>query len=136
MCRTTLVLLGLASLCLGLPGCSRNKPLQVTGQVTWEGKPLEQGIITFRPANLKGPTAEAPIVKGSYTVEIAPGEKRVSIQGFQVVGKRRASPLDPGSPEVEDKRQILPVKYSDKEKTELSRTIEPGATKLDFDLKP
>jgi len=136
MYRTTLVLLGLASICLGLPGCSRNKPLQVSGQVTWEGQPLEQGIITFRPADLKGPTAEATIAKGSYKVEVTPGEKKVSIQGFKVVGKRRASPLDPSSPEVDQKQQILPAKYSDKEKTELTRTVEAGTTKLDFDLKP
>ena len=136
MRRVTALFLVLACLGVCLPGCSGSKLNPVQGQVTWEGQPLEEGTITFRPADGKGPSAEAPIVKGQYSVNVKPGDKKVAIQGYQVEGQRRASELDPNSPIVPNRKQIIPPRFSDRDKTELTRKVDPGAGKLDFDLKP
>jgi hypothetical protein len=136
MRRVTALVLAVACLGVCLPGCSWSKLKPVEGRVTWEGQPLEEGTITFRPADGKGPSAEAPIVKGQYSVNVKPGDKKIAIQGYKVEGQRRASELDPNSPMVPNKRQLIPPRYSDRDKTELTRKIEAGASKLDFDLKP
>lgn len=116
-------------------GCA-SSPLQlVSGQVTVDGQPLEQGTIDFLAADGNGPTAAALIQDGVYSVEMMPGPKKVIIRGYKVVGQEHASRLDPNSPLVDKKEQFLPPVYSDELKTTLTADIPAGGKPdLDFSL--
>ena len=43
--------------------------LSVTGTVTYDGKPIEDGQISFLPVDGKGTPARGPIVGGKYRVD-------------------------------------------------------------------
>src|SRR5687767_8123593 len=71
---TALVVLVLAA------GCGGGRaPGRVTGRVLLDGKPVPGGILSFVPADFKGPGASATVDEsGGYTVELPPGEVLVS----------------------------------------------------------
>src|SRR5690349_1325348 len=82
---------GLAALVLSIvPGCGDDDGIgrryQVSGTVTYNGKPLEKGTIKFQAAAPDGRSAAGEIEQGSYrlTTQTAgdgalPGKYRVSI---------------------------------------------------------
>ena len=124
----------LLCLLLLLPaGCSENGLVEVAGQVTLDDKPLEKGTISFMPADGKGPSAAAIIEQGAYSVEVAPGEKKVEILGYKSTGKRRYDENDPSSPMIDINKQILPERFNTK--TELTREVTPAARQHDFAVK-
>lgn len=52
----------------------------VTGEVTYEGNPVEDGYITFAPVDGKGNDGGGKITNGKYRVEgIQPGTKQVKV---------------------------------------------------------
>lgn len=115
-------------------GCKRDGLVTVAGQVSVNNQPLHEGIIDFRPADGKTATAATLVLEGKYTCKVPPGMKKVVISGYQVNGKEHASPGDPNSPLVDHKDQILPDRYSDEGKTELTADVVSSNRKLDFQL--
>lgn len=77
-----------------LLGCGGG--LSVSGTVTYDGKPIEDGQISFLPAGGKGTPAGAPIVGGKYRVDegLTIGPRRV-----EIVGNRKVD-IDPKSEEA------------------------------------
>jgi hypothetical protein len=72
-------LAGLALL-TGLTGCGGSSS-GISGSVTYEGQPVENGNITFNPADGKGPQAGGTITDGQYKIDhVTPGRKVVKIQ--------------------------------------------------------
>lgn len=66
------------ALLLALTGCGG--PKGVSGTVTYDGKDVEKGFITFFPADGVGNTAGAKIVQGRYTIaDLAPGRKKALV---------------------------------------------------------
>ena len=59
--RVTLVLMALAL----LTGCG-TKRFPVTGDVSFDGKPVEEGTISFEPSDGNGPTTGGKIIGGKY----------------------------------------------------------------------
>jgi hypothetical protein len=52
----------------------------VSGTVTYQGKPVERGTLTFYPADRKGVARAAEVVAGRYRLEsMQPGMKRVRL---------------------------------------------------------
>lgn len=129
-----LVLAALVPACLG---CSSGAGLAtVAGQVKINGEPVGEGTIDFRAADGKTATASAAISQGAYTCEVPPGPKKIVIRAYKVVGQERASQVDPNSPMIDRKEQVLPAKYSDEAATELKQEISSsGNRSLNFDLK-
>ena len=78
-CRKGAVFASAALLVLGLlPGCGGTHTL--TGTVTFEGRPVERGYITFFPAEGTGNTCGAEIVDGQFCLnDFAPGKKRALV---------------------------------------------------------
>jgi hypothetical protein len=91
-------------------GCGGGK--SVSGTVTFAGKEVEAGFITFFPADGKGNTKGAKIVGGQYTITgLAPGQKRVLVaaepeaqvvptpknEAPQVVAKFPTGPIPPNA---------------------------------------
>ena len=80
--------------CVCLPlavGCGGDATV-ISGTVTYEGKPVDNGAITFLPVDGRGPSAGGPIVNGNYRVAgLKPGEKIVQIVGVKAVPFVRSS---------------------------------------------
>lgn len=64
----------------------------VTGEVTYDGQPVGDGMITFLPADGKGPPAGGRIANGRYSVTgVPPGPKIVQINAVKSVQFARSS---------------------------------------------
>lgn len=124
---------GLLLIAVSLVGCSGSDQMKVSGQVTLDGNPVENGTISFLPADGIGPSAADLITDGRYTVEASPGPKRVEIHGYKTLGQKRYDPTDPKSPMVDIKEPIVPEKYN--VKSQLTCDIERGRDDLNFALQ-
>jgi hypothetical protein len=84
----------------GVFGCADGKPKKypVSGEVKFQGKPLDQGGITFVGEDLARGTGWAPIKDGQYSISakegLLPGRFKVSISSAD---PRNTAP-DPDSP--------------------------------------
>jgi hypothetical protein len=122
---------------LALVGCGGGAA-EVRGKVSFNGTPVENGTITFEPADGKGPTAGGPIAKGEYHLtgqnKVAPGAKIVRIQAFGPSGRK--VPAAPGSKEMVDEfKQLIPAQYN--LRSELKETVQADKVNtIDFALKP
>jgi hypothetical protein len=121
------LLLGLG---LILAGC-RNAPemSKVSGNITLDGKVVEGGVIRFVPANGDSQPGDAPIVNGTYSLEVTPGEKKVEI--FWATSKSGA-PIDTASQGTEELVQRIPAKYNTE--TTLLYTVANANETKDFEL--
>ena len=126
------MVLGIAA-CLFLAGCSRGGLSEISGTVTYDGQPIQSGTIQFLPDDGNGPTAAGVINDGRYAMKVAPGKKKVQIEGFKVVGRRRHRADDPTSPMVDVREQILPERYN--AKSTLTQDVASNVRVYDFDLK-
>ena len=115
---------GLVSLLVGCggqdyPGAVR---VPVSGTVTYDGKPVPYGVISFLPGgeDLRG--ASGPIHEGKYTIEekFGPnvGHYKVSILGYPEVPTSMVGPEGASAEEMYDdegtdmKEQMLPRRYN------------------------
>jgi len=109
----------------------------VSGEVTFNGKPLEKGEITFSPTGNKGGTAGGEVALGKYMVEgIVPGQYQVSVMAvpeLKIVG-----PNDPEAKrtlsDAEIRAMIDPLPPDTKGK-EQTHEVKGGKQKLDFKLE-
>jgi hypothetical protein len=122
------VIVGLLAF-IPIGGCSRRGGMPtaypVTGTVMVDSEPLNEGAITFDPADGKGGVYGGPISSGRYDVKVAEGPKKVSILGMKHLGA-----IGPdGKPMAS---QFLPQQYTDG--SELTATIEPRRNEVSFEL--
>lgn len=71
-----------------LAGCgSHEGPVvyKATGTVTFDGKPVETGRITFKGTNATDRTYAADITNGAYTLELEAGPKIVEITASRLI---------------------------------------------------
>ena len=118
-------------LLLLLPGCGTRAV--VSGRVTYDGKAVEKGFITFFPADGNGNTSGAEILQGEYRVDgISPGKKRVLV---------RAAPRPvvlPATREEPQRVQLAPADLpipADAGGNNQVVDIGPGRQTLDIGLK-
>jgi hypothetical protein len=137
---------------------------RVSGTVTYHGKPVERGTISFVPAAPDGRAAGGTIVDGRYSLTThdpddgaLPGKYRVSV----VAKETDSSKVDlkikrPGEGALsEDERQaiattypqkvaakavamaknLIPAKYSTSETSELTAEVKEQSNTVDFELK-
>jgi hypothetical protein len=104
----------------------------VSGEVTLDGHPLQEGRIRFMPEDSQSPPVDTAIVDGRFQATVPVGPKRVEISARKVVGKRRMYDT-PNSPVVDEVRELLPARYNDR--SELKMTVQRGSQEKRFDLK-
>lgn len=113
----------------------------VMGNVSYQGKPIADGSITFFPSGAtKGKPAGADIINGGYSIAAAEGplvgQARVEIQAFKKTGRKVPDLMgdvsDPNRPLIEEKVNVLPPQFNLNSK--LTRQITAGENALDFDL--
>ena len=120
-----------------LAGCGGSgiDRVEVSGTVTFDGKPLEQGSIEFQPI-AAGPSAGGKIAGGEFTIAEdqgpSPGSYRVEIRSYQPTGRKVPDPDFPGKME-EEKRNVVPKRYNDATTLQKEITAE-GPNRFAFEL--
>lgn len=110
----------------------------LTGVVSIDGQPVDNGSIGFYPVPHEGRraarSAGSTIDKeGGYRAEILPGRFRVEISSSRVVGRRKTYPDMADSPLEEILEERIPAAYNSA--TKLSADIVLETTRLDFELE-
>lgn len=131
------VLLGLTSFGCGSAEQGPERVI-VTGNVTFDGKPVSQGEIWFIPAaGREAPQAGAIIKEGQYRVENKGGVPIGACQVKITADRPQADVkiVSDGGPEEVPTTQYLPARFN--EKTELTVEIESSSEPVNqnFDLK-
>ena len=127
----------LCCILLFLAGCGSGR-FPVAGEVTFDGKPVEEGTISFEPTDGKGPTTGGKIVGGKYEFKgkaaPLPGKKNVRIFAARKTGRQVEVKLSKPKMMVDEIDRFIPDKYNTK--TTLSCEIaDRGANQIDFHLK-
>lgn len=126
-----------------IAGCggsgSKRKLVQVSGTVTYEGKPLTSGTITFvgegqSPVNAAGEISSSGTYKLSTETPgdgAAPGSYKIRIESWASPPKMDETGVDPG-------KSAVPEKYGRIETSGLTATVKdsPATQKFDFALAP
>ena len=113
-------------------GCGADETAsQVTGKVTFDDQPIENGTISFFPVDGKTKTTGGPINAGSYSVRVPVGTMWVRISMPKVVGKKKLYD-EPNSPERSLYAEGLPPRYN--QETELKLEVTPGGVQKDWEL--
>lgn len=127
--RTAVFLVLVATLCTG---CEAGKFGEVSGEIKYQGKVIDQGAITFVPVDGSGPSAGSAIVDGKYLARKVPvGDAKVRISGVKVTGKQKMYD-DADSPFVQTSSEFMPAKYNSA--SEITYKVLPGEQKWNLDL--
>ncbi len=139
---------------IGAAGCGRSVGT-VTGKVTYKGQPLKGGVVSFTPADGKGPPVPATIAEdGSYTAEKVPtGEMHVTVDNSNLKpppdvlkggGPPKYQPppeapagVDYKPPDVSGnaaRYTPIPEKYASPDETPLKVTVKTGTQTFPIDL--
>lgn len=112
-------------------GCSPATKGEVSGTVSIDGTPVENGMISFYAVDGNAPTAGGRILNGKYSVEVNPGLCRVEIRVSKAVGEKKLYDT-PDSPVRPILAEALPPKYNDR--SELQLDVKLGDNEQDYDL--
>jgi hypothetical protein len=114
---------------LVLAGCSRGRPVE--GKVTYAGKPVDGGMISFIPT--AGAPVSAEIVGGKYSLPASRGPRtgphRVEIVWKVKTGKQVDVPGDAGNL-MDETEQVIPSEYN----TGSTQTAEVKSSGNTFDF--
>ena len=139
-CPTLLLFIG----CMFICGCGRQGPERVTvsGNVTYRGQPLKEGMIRLIPTpGTNAPVSTAAIIDGRYTLAahggVPVGTHKIEIMAYRANKQQPPDTALSDFPGVGSKAkvvQIIPEKYNTK--SELEITVPSGSGKItkDFDL--
>ena len=107
----------------------------ISGNVTYQGKPLPAGIITFHTADGKSSVSAQLQADGTFAAKDVPvGPTRVTINTKPAKPKPPAE-KEPQKPEEGPKFIPIPAKYADPNTSGLAYEVKPGKQTLDLDLK-
>jgi hypothetical protein len=127
--RRAYLVLVLASAAL-ICGCGRSSgpPMyDVSGMVTWEGQPLEEGDVIFAPNEAAVEPVAGTIRGGAYQIRARPGKHKVSIRASKLVPNSKGAMGEP----IHD--NFIPDRYNVKTALEADVTPE-GENRFDFAL--
>jgi hypothetical protein len=119
-----------------MAGCSGGAPYgDVRGEVTLDGKPLEEGVIRFVPIDGKTGTASALINGGNFSEKVPLGSHRVEIsspklpKGITSAKQMKRGTVDEGAALEE----MIPERYNNR--SELKAEVKRGTNEVRYDLK-
>lgn len=125
--------------CLALVGCGSGGPAmgRVSGTVTYQGKPIPKGTVTFIPTDGTRPSATGTINDGAYTLQTTePGDGAV-VGGYKVaisdIDPAVLNTAVPGMP-VQAPKSLIPKKYGDANTSGLTAEVQSGSQTRDFPL--
>ena len=125
---------------LACAGCG-NQKFPIAGEVTFDGQPVSEGVISLEPADGRGPTTGGKIIDGKYQLMSAasplPGKKIVRISAGRKTG-RKIRPPGIQAPEgnlIDEIDRYIPPMYN----TQSTLTCDvsaQGPNRFDFHLLP
>jgi hypothetical protein len=127
---TNFALISLAA--LGAVGCGSDLAF-VSGTISYQGKPLDTGRITFQGSGLPMAYGEVDS-SGRYTLNtgekqgITPGTYNVAIASYEI-GEITGRGNPPAA------KLITPAKYANMDTTDLKAEVVPGNNRFDFELR-
>lgn len=113
-------------------GCAGQTPT-VSGDVTLDGQPVAEGLITFVPADPQTANVARPIQNGKYSAPIPAGSYKVQINAPRATGQKKKMYAGADAPAVDVIVEAIPERYNTN--TELHADIKLGDNKLDWPLK-
>jgi hypothetical protein len=114
---------------VALLGCDRGPAVgTVKGTVTWEGQPVDGGLIKMVPADGLSQPADCILKGGEYSITMPVGEKKVEVWWTKGGGAK----IDTASQGTESVVALIPPKYN--AETTLTYTVEKGTHTKDFAL--
>jgi hypothetical protein len=126
------------SLCLilGAAGCSRDEVVRasVEGNVTFDGKPVESGMILFIPEpGVVGPPVQVMIENGKYASSESTGPT-VGQNAVQIIAVRKTGRiLKIEGQDSAEEVQYIPKKYNEQSTEKVE--IQSGENHFDYELK-
>ena len=116
-------------------GCNRNKTnmVSISGTVTLDGQPLEQGAITFYPEDGETSGGGGSIKDGKFTANVPPGKKKVTVLGTKVVGMEKLYDT-PDSPTRDKVAQTTPEIYDSYYSSPLRTEVTKEKKEYNFEL--
>lgn len=132
---------------MNLSGCGKTPSgptfVRATGQVSYQGKPLESGQVSFIPDHSKGtsgPMASGRINEnGEFSLQSQrPGDG--AIVGFHkvIISRYKEVPFDPNNPSPPlASISLIPTKYADEQTSNLTAEVteNPSKNRYIFELK-
>jgi len=118
-------------------GCTRapRMSVQVEGEISYDGEPVEVGIISFLPVGGTGVSGGGPIQKGKYYIDpdvgLVPGTYRVEIRWPKPTGEINKEAGYGQSPIVV--AEAIPEKYN--KESILTAVVEAGENTIHFHLE-
>jgi hypothetical protein len=127
----------IVSLLVGCSGDAAANRGALSGAVTIDGKPLEQGSILFTPTDgTKGSSSGGEIKNGRYRISKADGPaigwNRVEIRATRKTGKMIQKPFAPAGQMVEEQVELIPPQFNSQ--SELKVEVKPGDNTADFQV--
>lgn len=121
----------LAILIVACVGCGGSEPASyhLQGNVTYDGKPVEEGAIILRDADRQGPSFRGEIVNGQFSIDAAPGKKIVQFRALRKTG--RTVEANPGEV-IDETAEYIPRKHNFESTLEIEVTGDQQG--LNFDL--
>lgn len=125
---------------LAATGCGSSGPAmgRVSGTVTYKGKPLEKGMVTFIATDGERPNATGPIEAGSYSLQTTEpgdgavvGEYKIAVSDLD---PNANIPELPGAPSKQPK-SALPKQYLSADTSGLTFKVESGSQTKDIALE-
>lgn len=120
------------------PGCGESGPTmgRVAGKVTYNGKPVPKGTISFQSTAPGGRNATGAIAEdGSYTLQTEnPGDGAIVGDYKVAVTARDDVILDYIPKKAPPPKRLTPEKYENPETSGLTAKVEPGSNTRDFPL--
>lgn len=126
-----------AGLLLACPACNRtNSQSPIAGEVTLDGKPLEEGVIRFLPIDgAQGSIAAGEVRGGRFQIAGRAGPtigwNRVEINGFRRTGRMIPAPF-PQQGMIEERIEAVPPQFN--AESTLKYEVKPGSNTADFEL--
>lgn len=112
-------------------GCGDNpNAFSVSGKVTYQGKPIEQGTINFRSADGKlfGGGLQAG---GDYEFDLPPGDYQVRVDAPEPM----PSDWKEGDPLPTGKKRLAPMRYANFDSSGLTINVTQDADSRNFDFE-
>jgi len=113
-------------------GCGDGKST-ISGTVTFDGRPVPSGMITFVSRGESLVREGAVIRDGAFQASLPPGDYQIELSAQKVIGKQKQKGFDGKDEEVTLTAELFPERYN--AKTTLTTTVNRGANTLQLDAQ-